>query len=449
MIGFFLCGIAEEPSCPMPNGSASSRTSVRCPCRTSSAIASQTAPDTTAPTVTWRTPNRNATVSGVLSESNSNCRVKARDNVGIHHVDFYLDGKRLNREFFAPYACIWDTRTATSGWHRLKAIAFDGAGLSAQSWISVQVKGAATTPITGQSYYVSATGSDSNDGQSPPSAWRTVGRANSAALHPGDGVLFEGGKTFSDIELSPRASGTASHRIVFGSYGVGKARLAQGIWLFNARGFAFQNFAISGTSQAVSASQSGNGSPDVTLENLSISGVGIAINSANWGDINWTIRNNTISHTGDSGMILYGTNFSVTGNTISDTGTDSSISYGKHAIYLKVIGATVAYNKITRPGANGISVRYRDSILEHNVIVGGQVGIGWFQYDPVAGTARWRYNTISETTEADIYVSPSDVAGSTRESFVITDNSLAKRSGAYLDLQSTSGTYTVANNVLK
>ena len=42
MIGFFLCGIAEEPFWPCPNGSHSSRTSVRWPCRTSSAIASQT-----------------------------------------------------------------------------------------------------------------------------------------------------------------------------------------------------------------------------------------------------------------------------------------------------------------------------------------------------------------------------------------------------------------------
>ena len=41
-IGFFLCGIADEPFWPEPNGSDSSRTSVRWPCRTSSATASQT-----------------------------------------------------------------------------------------------------------------------------------------------------------------------------------------------------------------------------------------------------------------------------------------------------------------------------------------------------------------------------------------------------------------------
>ena len=41
-IGFFLCGIALEPFWPDPNASDSSRTSVRWPCRTSRAIASQT-----------------------------------------------------------------------------------------------------------------------------------------------------------------------------------------------------------------------------------------------------------------------------------------------------------------------------------------------------------------------------------------------------------------------
>ena len=41
-MGFFLCGIALEPFWPEPNGSCSSRTSVRWPCRTSSATVSQT-----------------------------------------------------------------------------------------------------------------------------------------------------------------------------------------------------------------------------------------------------------------------------------------------------------------------------------------------------------------------------------------------------------------------
>lgn len=413
--------------------------------------------DTKPPTVAWQTPTQGQAVSGVLNEANGNCQVDATDDVAVSRVDFYLDGRWLNRERYAPYACNWDTGTATSGRHRLMAVAVDGSGRKARSSIGVVVGSLPTqpppggvTPITGQTYFVSPTGSDGNDGRSTSTAWRTVGRASSAGLEPGDGVLFEGGKTFSDDALTPTHSGTASRRIVYGSYGTGKASLPGGIYLINIKGLAFQNLAISGPSHGVAASASGTGAADVTLENLSISNVGIAVNSANWGDTNWTIRNNVIAHTGDSGMILYGSNFLVTGNSISDTGTDDSIGYGKHGIYLKVIDATLTYNTITGSDSEGISVRYRNSVIEHNDISGAEDGIGWYQYDPVAGTTYWRYNTISNTTGADIYVSPWDPAGgSTRESFVITNNTLSKLSGQYLNLHPTSGTYTVSDNILK
>ncbi len=43
-IGFFLWGMADEPFCPLPNASVASPTSVRCQCRTVSAIRSTAAP---------------------------------------------------------------------------------------------------------------------------------------------------------------------------------------------------------------------------------------------------------------------------------------------------------------------------------------------------------------------------------------------------------------------
>ena len=43
-MGFFLCGIADEPFCPFPNGSMASSTSVRCRCLISVAIFSMVAP---------------------------------------------------------------------------------------------------------------------------------------------------------------------------------------------------------------------------------------------------------------------------------------------------------------------------------------------------------------------------------------------------------------------
>ena len=43
-IGFFLCGMADEPFCPLPNASIASPTSVRCQWRTVSAMRSTAVP---------------------------------------------------------------------------------------------------------------------------------------------------------------------------------------------------------------------------------------------------------------------------------------------------------------------------------------------------------------------------------------------------------------------
>ncbi len=145
-------------------------------------------------------------------------------------------------------------------------------------------------------------------------------------------------------------------------------------------------------------------------------------------------------------MLLEGDRFTVSGNTITNTGLDSSIKYGKHGIYLKVSNATVTDNTISNFSDDGISARYRNSVISGNHISEGPIGIGWFQYDAIAGTSHWTNNTITGTSEASVYVSSSDVGGQTRESFVIADNVLRKASGAYLDLHPTLGTYTVAEN---
>src|SRR5689334_5234593 len=46
-------------------------------------------------------------------------------------------------------------------------------------------------------YYVSPTGSDSNAGTSPASAFQSIAKVNALDLEPGDQVLFQGGQTFS------------------------------------------------------------------------------------------------------------------------------------------------------------------------------------------------------------------------------------------------------------
>jgi len=298
---------------------------------------------------------------------------------------------------------------------------------------------APTLTITGTAYYVSPSGSDSNSGTSPSSAWRTVGRVNGASLRAGDGVLFEGGATFSDSTLMPSVSGAPGSPVIFGSYGQSNAVLPQGVWFKGHNYLAFEHLAIGpeGNLQGT-----GNG---VVVEWCAVGSDGTGINGMG---SNWTIDDNTVDHTGNSGMLLEGESFTVSGNTIANTGLDPSITYGKHGIYLKVSNATVTDNTITNFSSDGISARYRNSTLADNRISNGPIGIAWFQYDPVAGTSQWTGNTIAQTTVASIYVSPSDIGGNTRESFVIEHNTIQRAGGVYMDLHQTTGTYTALENAL-
>jgi len=295
--------------------------------------------------------------------------------------------------------------------------------------------------ITGTTYYVSPSGSDSNPGTSPSSPWRTVKRVNAATLAPGDGVLFGGSATFSDETLMPTSSGVQGKPIVYGSYGQGNAILPQGVWFRGHNHLAFEHLTI-----GPKGNLQGTGN-DITVEWCSIGNDSLAIN-ATGSNSDWTIDDNTINHTGNSGMLLEGDNFTISGNTITNTGLDSSIAYGKHGIYLKVSNATVTNNTITNFSADGISVRYRSSVLTGNQISEGGIGIAWFEMETTAGTSHWNGNTISKTTDAGIYVSSPEPGEETLENFIIEHNTIQPAAGVYMNLHPDAGTYTVQENTL-
>src|SRR4051812_28280976 len=71
----------------------------------------------------------------------------------------------------------------------------------------------------GTTYYVSATGDDSRAGNSPETAWRSIGRVNVAPLGAGDTVAFEGGAVFDGkLYLSPAVQGTPDAPVTITSY---------------------------------------------------------------------------------------------------------------------------------------------------------------------------------------------------------------------------------------
>lgn len=69
--------------------------------------------------------------------------------------------------------------------------------------------------ISGKRYYVSAEGSDDNNGESPETPWRSLGRVSAAALESGDGVFFRRGDIF-------RGFVSAREGVTYAAYGEGE-----------------------------------------------------------------------------------------------------------------------------------------------------------------------------------------------------------------------------------
>jgi putative cofactor-binding repeat protein len=309
------------------------------------------------------------------------------------------------------------------------------------------LRGAIAAPtISGVTYYVSPSGSDSNSGTSPLQPWQTVARVNSAQLQPGDGVLFQGGETFSDQVLMPSSSGTVSQPIVFGSYGEGAATISQGVW-FVQHDLAFESLDFDRTFYGGSADK--GQSDDITLDSDSISlaagnqSLGLYSN----GD-HWVIENSQITDTGLSGMLLNGDDYLIADNTLTNTGLDTSNGYNNHGIYLDASDATITGNTISGPEESSISVRYRDSTILDNHLSDTQIGIDYYQTGTEGGRSDWSGNVISGTTAADIFVCGTEEGcHEPLESFTISGNTLSKASGVYMNLQPASGGYFKAANV--
>lgn len=83
--------------------------------------------------------------------------------------------------------------------------------------------------VLATTYYVSPSGSDSNNGTSPSTPWQTIARVNQlgSSLQAGDAVLFQrGGKYRGKLNIT--VSGTAAAKIEIGAYGTGARPIISG-----------------------------------------------------------------------------------------------------------------------------------------------------------------------------------------------------------------------------
>jgi hypothetical protein len=75
----------------------------------------------------------------------------------------------------------------------------------------------------GATYYVDATGgSDTSDGLTQGTAWKTIAKVNGATFAAGDQILFKRGEVWNE-SLVPPSSGASGSPIIFDAYGTGEA----------------------------------------------------------------------------------------------------------------------------------------------------------------------------------------------------------------------------------
>ncbi|WP_165943991.1 right-handed parallel beta-helix repeat-containing protein [Saccharopolyspora karakumensis] len=179
----------------------------------------------------------------------------------------------------------------------------------------------------GRTFHISPNGDDSADGRSPASAWRTLERAKSVSLLPGDRLLLEGGTALEGmVRLGPKDAGDPARPVVIGSYGWGRARIhspESGIFVHNTGGVEIRDLILTGHADTAFHNNGGvalfaeigpgREFSGISIFNLDISGfqngieVGSATSRSGFRDV--SVANSVLHDNRDSGFSSYGPEF--------------------------------------------------------------------------------------------------------------------------------------------
>lgn len=160
--------------------------------------------DTVLPTVALTAPAAGASYT---SAQNVTVSATASDNVAVTRVEFYDGTTRIgNPDTTSPYSVTWAVSSAQNGSRTLTARAYDAAGnvrTSVARTVTVNIGGTGTA----KTYYVSTSGSDSNNGSSN-TPFKTIAYAVSKMV-PGDTTYVQGG-VYNEKLIRFSRSGTES-----------------------------------------------------------------------------------------------------------------------------------------------------------------------------------------------------------------------------------------------
>jgi hypothetical protein len=272
-----------------------------------------------------------------------------------------------------------------------------------------------TIPVVGTTYYVAASGSDSNNGLSPSTPWQTITKVNASSFTKGDSILFNGGDNFSGCLVLTGANVTsnASSPLTVSSYGTGEATITANctgsklaaVHLDSFSGLVFNNVILRGNSGGAQYGIYLINTGSVITQNFAFSNLDIG----GFYTTSTTDAGAEIMVAGDEGIhsiydvsIVNSTLHGLSGPSSPDESGFFSIGNSQNIYNLTISGVTV-YNIGAKTGpqgseGNGIEVGgvtgglVQNSIVHdiggNNVSCGGPVGM-WtaassyvtFQYD--------------------------------------------------------------------
>ena len=111
---------------------------------TNSASATVLTPDPVPPTISMGSPADGATVSGTVPIAATASDV----GWGVAYVEFSVDGSSISSDTASPFAATWDSAAALPGAHTITATAFDKAGNSSSTSVSVVLSASDVMPPT-------------------------------------------------------------------------------------------------------------------------------------------------------------------------------------------------------------------------------------------------------------------------------------------------------------
>jgi len=233
-------------------------------------------------------------------------------------------------------------------------------------------------------YYVSNSGSDSNNGTSTSTPWQSLAKVNAAPLLPGDSVLFQAGNAWSGQLLPNRSGSSPSSVITYGAYGSGAAPVINGNGVLPATvyittqqylvidGLAITNFSTSRNFRNGILIDNATTSPlnYIHLTNLKITNVS---GEAYVGQAGYT-------QPGDGAIVITGLESSATSrvdNVLVDTVTIDTVDDAGVLILCRnqsarAVGVVVQNVTVNNAGGNGILVGTTSgAMIQHNKVTNG------------------------------------------------------------------------------